>query len=49
MHRNYLIFFEIERESNVINVVRIIHGAPDYQALFEPNSPYEAIQGGADE
>jgi plasmid stabilization system protein ParE len=35
VHGNYLIFFQIEKEQ--VTVVRILHGARDYEAILFPN------------
>jgi plasmid stabilization system protein ParE len=34
VHGNYLIFFEIERSSATVHVLRILHGAREYAELL---------------
>ncbi len=38
---NYLIFFNVDRVSDTVRVIRVLHAARDYPRLFEaPSSEY---------
>ncbi len=45
VHGAYLVFFEIERSSAIVRVLRIVHGARDYADLLGPDEGVEDDDG----
>ena len=45
VHGAYLIFFEIERSSAIVRILRIVHGARDYADLLGADEGVEGDDG----
>jgi plasmid stabilization system protein ParE len=40
-HGNYLVFYEIDEQAREVLVLRVLHGARDYEALFRRSEDSE--------